>query len=242
MLMLDASKMMHHTPEAYYPPSKFTGAPFAMLRGLSREDPGFYGYSGLGLNTGSSTESDMINLANFGTDPIGSSILAIGGAVGRVIGLIENLLSIGSGRREADQITPIQNKMTTEVLAPAYAALDADYAGAKPMTCRETAYVYKSLLDGETSFLNMLHSTQWSDGRAAQQAEAYMRPYFENGESSAIQAFQRKTCGGAIQVPTSVTEPYHSPFTFLTSNMPLLIGALAAVFILPTLTKKGGAK
>jgi hypothetical protein len=95
-------------------------------------------------------------------------------SAGSLISRFESMLGIGAGRREADQIVPYQNEIHYNVLAPISAALD-DPGG---MTWEELTSGLKILTDTETAWLTWLHNTNWSDGRAAVQAEATLAPLF----------------------------------------------------------------
>jgi hypothetical protein len=89
-------------------------------------------------------------------------------------------LGIGAGRKEADIITPIQNKIVNEYIAPIYAFDDAVLNHDQPVDCNEARSFLASITTAEQQWLNYLHLTKWVDGRAATQAEATLQPYFTN--------------------------------------------------------------
>jgi len=132
-----------------------TGAPFAMLRAYRSAKPGL---SGLGLNT----ESLIMQANQFNPEPISRTAI-------QVIDSIARFLGIGKGRQEADQIVPYQNQIHYEVLAPIAEAVNADY---REYLCQSQLQTMLDALDAtENWWLSFLHDTEWSDGRAAVQAE-----------------------------------------------------------------------
>src|SRR5215475_9951114 len=50
---------------------------------------------------------------------------------------LENALGIGAGRREADIVTPVQNKVQQQVIAPVYAFVDSVKSGQLTPTCTQ---------------------------------------------------------------------------------------------------------
>lgn len=94
---------------------------------------------------------------------------------GQIIRSIEEFLGIGGGRREAVQITPIQNQIHYNVLAPVSAFLDTPIANQQ---YEDLQAALKVLTDTEAGWLAFLRNTDWSDGRAAIQAQATLDPYF----------------------------------------------------------------
>jgi len=89
-------------------------------------------------------------------------------------------LGIGAGRREADAIVPYQNKILSDVFGPIGVFYDAVTNKGQPVDCNEANQLLGGLNATENQWLNFLRSTKWPDGRAAQQAEAGMQPYFTN--------------------------------------------------------------
>lgn len=83
---------------------------------------------------------------------------------------LEAALGIGAGRREADVITPIQNKITSDVLAPA-AQMRAEVG---QHVCQEYRLMLGLIVKAHDEFKGFLTTTQWQDGRAAQQALVWL--------------------------------------------------------------------
>ena len=75
-------------------------------------------------------------------------------------------LGIGAGRREADVITPLQDKLTATVLVPTVEM------GSHPElhTCAEMQKELADLNAAYSQFKTFLTTTKWADGRAAKQA------------------------------------------------------------------------
>lgn len=128
-----------------------TGAPFSMLRGMGCNDCS----SGLGF-----------------VDPATATMLAQ--AAPQILDKIAAFFSLGTGRREANMITPMQNDIHYNVLAPISAALD----NPETLTLQDLEMMLNTLETTEQAWLSFLQTTQWSDGRAAIQAEATLKPYF----------------------------------------------------------------
>lgn len=146
--------------------SRNQAAPYAGFRAYKSARPGL---AGLGLNT-----ENLITQANqFNPEPITRTAI-------QVIDGITRFLGIGSGRKEADEIVPYQNRIHYEVLAPIAEAVNADYA---PYLCQSQL---QAMLDALTAtedwWLQFLHNTQWSDGRAAEQAEQTLEFLFYDQE------------------------------------------------------------
>lgn len=208
-----------------------TGAPFAMLRGL-------------GLN--------VQEMNQFNPEPISRAAID-------VIAQITDFLGIGAGRREADEIVPTQNYIHYNVLAPIAEAVNASYA---PNISRsQLEEMLQALRMTEENWLRFLHDTQWSDGRAAVQAEATLEflfedqerkilalmpdaPYFSNVEPPVYTPY---TPGGGSTPGTGYVQrpPYLStgfgPGSFGSGSTPLILGAVA-LFALMSYGKrsKGG--
>lgn len=92
------------------------------------------------------------------------------------IAQIENFLGIGQGRTEADLIVPTQNQITSTVLAPISAAVQEP--GIHTETCDALTATLNTLNQTEQKWLIFLHDARWTDGRASQQAETTLAPYF----------------------------------------------------------------
>lgn len=148
-----------------------TGAPFAQMRAYNSARAGMdgYGLRGLGLDV-----SNLISEANqFNPEPISRSAL-------QTIQSIEQFFRIGVGRQEADRIVPIQNQIHYDVLKPIAEAVNAPYKDA--LSQSQLMEMLNALLTTKDYWLNFLHNTQWSDGRAAVQAEQTLAFLFDDQE------------------------------------------------------------
>jgi len=154
MIVLDKQKMQHLATNQAAP---FAG--FRKYRGLGFVDPvtAMAVFEGVASNSG------------------GGGSSSFGATIQNIIVKIESLLGIGMGRREADEIVPIQNEIVRDVIAPAVAAMQ-DYR----ISYEEMAMLWANVKAAERSWLEFLHETNWSDGRAATQAEATLEPYFND--------------------------------------------------------------
>lgn len=135
-----------------------SAAPMAMLRG----------YRGLGLNLDSLQEANQFN-----SEPISRAAID-------VIASMQKFLGIGRGRMEADQIVPIQNYIHYNVLQPVAEAVNASYAEA--LSGSQLQDMLDALLTTKQNWLDFLHNTQWTDGRAATQAEQTLAFLFDDQE------------------------------------------------------------
>lgn len=125
------------------------------------------------------------------------TLLAINEAFVHAKDLWEDILKIfgiGAGRREADAIVPLQNQITDQILAPVGAFLENARNGTTNPTCAECTTWRTQLVAAETKWLSFLHTTQWQDGRAAQQAEATLAPIFKS-QKDELQACINAKCG-----------------------------------------------
>jgi hypothetical protein len=129
-------------------------------------------------------------------DP-GTAAMALQTASG-FVSKIESFFNIGAGRREADQIVPYQNDVHYNVLAPVASALEGD------LSYNQLQSLYKALTDAETAWLKFLRETQWSDGRAATQAESTLAPIFSSLKSQLVSRLSAKT-GGLFSGETITT-------------------------------------
>lgn len=79
-------------------------------------------------------------------------------------------LGIRAGAREADVITPVQDKITNTILAPAVqmGINDQNY------TCTDMRKMLGVVQQARIEFKAFLTNTQWQDGRAAQQALVWL--------------------------------------------------------------------
>ncbi len=131
------------------------------------------------------------------------------------IATIENFLHIGAGRQEADQIVPKQNQLVEQVIAPISDAVSGAYA--TRWTPSQLRSMSNSLQQAEYAWLKFLHETNWSDGRAATQAEATLAPYFDGLEAKIqflLQTAPTSAVGDALDwlsptgpVPPTLTLP-----------------------------------
>lgn len=79
---------------------------------------------------------------------------------------LQAALGIGAGRREADVITPLQDKLYQLTLVPT-----SDMGARKEQyTCDQLNAALVKLNADIKSFVDFLRNTQWQDGRAAAQA------------------------------------------------------------------------
>jgi len=147
---------------------------------------------------------------------------------------LENALGIGAGRREADIVTPVQNKVQQQVIAPVYAFVDSVKSGQLTPTCTQVQQEQQLFLQGEQQWLNFLHNTRWQDGRAAQQAEATLAPYFAGGKTN-LAALVNQFCQGGAGIVVSVGTTISNLLTTPTggTNWPVVAGiGLVAYFAL----------
>lgn len=222
-----------------------TAAPFAMLRAYNSARPGLSQYvrhsglSGLGLNT-----SAIYSANQFNPEPISRSAL-------QAMQSIEQFFHIGAGRQEADKIVPIQNRIHHEVLEPIAAAVNATW---KADLCQSQL---QSMLDALTAtedyWLQFLHNTQWSDGRAAMQAEDTLAFLFQDQERKLRELLTNApwlcpvdtpevipvgggttTPGGPRHIPGSGVVRQTGGFN-MSSALPWVLGGL---FLLPKLFKR----
>lgn len=218
-----------------------SAAPWAMLRGYND-------YGGLGLNT------QTIQAANqFNPEPISRAAID-------VITSIQDFFGIGRGRAEADEIVPIQNYIHYNVLAPIAEAVNADYAEA--LSKSQLQAMLDALLETRDNWLHFLRDTQWTDGRAAVQAENTLAflfddqerkiralmpnaPYFSNVEPPVYTPYTPG--GGTTGGGTPSTRVYRSgtggsPYLQATQNYLPWILAGAFLFMLPKIGKYGNGR
>ena len=131
---------------------------------------------------------------------------------------IKQIFGIGAGAREADAIVPLQNEVHQTFLAPLSAYLD----NTATKTCAEIQAWQAQFTLVENRWITFLHGTEWQDGRAAQQAEATLGPYFAEFKAELLQ-LQRTLCGttgGIITNPDGTT------------NWPILAAGAGVLFLL----------
>ena len=140
---------------------------------------------------------------------------------------IQRIFGIGAGRREADVIVPIQEQIAEQILAPVGDYLERLRNNQSPVVCNELTTWNTQLLQAETKWLTYLHTTQWQDGRAAQQAEATLGPIFKS-QKDELQKYITQKCGGVGGGPGG------GIFTTPTgeTNWPLIAGAAGLLFAL----------
>ena len=136
---------------------------------------------------------------------------------------IKAIFGIGAGAKEADAITPLQNQIEQTVLAPIGAYLESVRNGTIEATCEECKTYYSQLTATETQWLNFLHNTQWADGRAAQQAEATLKPIFTS-QKQELQTCITAKCGSTAG--SIITNPDGS------LNIPIVAAGVGALYLL----------
>ena len=144
-------------------------------------------------------------------------------------------LGIGAGRKEADIIVPIQNKVVNDIIAPIYAFDDAVLNKNQPVDCNQARSFLASVTSAEQQWLNYLHLTKWQDGRAATQAEATLQPYFANckRDLNTIIATKCSTVAGSVgDVISSTVGSIFGPTASGQTNWGLILAAGAAAFFL----------
>lgn len=107
---------------------------------------------------------------------------------------LKNIFGIGAGAKEADAIVPLQNQIQATFLAPISDWLTAVHNGTVTPTCNEIQSWKTQTTNTKTKWLDFLHKTVWKDGRAAQQAEATLAPYFTNIDHD-LTALTQQYCG-----------------------------------------------
>lgn len=236
MLKLDRTKLQQHGPRildrntmTWLSPN--TPAPFAMLRG---------GNCGLkAYNTGS--EWNRRGLSGLGQAE------AVQQGANQFFAF---LTSIGSGRKEANTIVQLTNSITSNVLAPIGDAMQhpEDYSTA------ELQAMWDALMAAEDRYMDFLHNTNWSDGRAAAQAE---RDWFASNSVASIQKKQIQTAlansggyvpsvttyGGGV-LPSPIQTGAISPTVQRVAKdaqayLPWILGAVFLFMVSNTLNKKG---
>lgn len=142
-------------------------------------------------------------------------------------------LGIGAGRREADIIVPIQNKVVSDIIAPIYAFDDAVLNKNQPVDCNEARMFLASVTSAEQQWLNYLHLTKWQDGRAATQAEATLQPYFAQCKRDLNTIISTKCSSVAGSIGDVLGSTVSSIITTKTgeTNWPIIIGVGALAFM-----------
>lgn len=139
---------------------------------------------------------------------------------------IKSALGIDAGSSEANVIVPLQNSVVASVITPVANFLTSVKAGQVVPTCQQLQSYLSELTAAQQKWLAFLHGTTWKDGRAAQQAEATLAPYFTNGTND-LNTFIGQYCGigatGGILV---------NPVTGQLNYTTLAIVGVAAYFLL----------
>lgn len=107
---------------------------------------------------------------------------------------LRNIFGIGAGAKEADAITPLQNQIVSTFIAPISDWLTGVHNGTIKPSCGEITTWKSQFTTVKQKWIDFLHKTQWMDGRAAQQAEATLAPYFSNIERD-LTALTQEYCG-----------------------------------------------
>jgi hypothetical protein len=132
-----------------------------------------------------------------------------------------NALGIGAGHREADAITPIQNTITSNVLAPVVAMAEAP-AG---HSCQDFENAATALNNTMQAFRNHLQTTNWTDGRAAAQALYWA---FQNTIPLTVLVNGVQKTFQNSQLNLSTPYGYEVWHAFLTKDLVNMCGAAAA--------------
>jgi hypothetical protein len=142
-------------------------------------------------------------------------------------------LGIGAGRKEADIIVPIQNKIVSDIIAPIYAFDDAVLNHNQAVDCNEARAFLASVTSAEQQWLNYLHLTKWADGRAATQAEATLQPYFAQckRDLNTIISTKCSTVVGSVGnvIGDTITSIIRTPTG--ETNWPVILGAVGLAFM-----------
>lgn len=164
-----------------------------------------------------------------------SAAMAIGDAKHLWDDLVK-ALGIGAGRKEADIITPLQNKLVNETIAPIYAFDDAILNHNQPVDCVEARTLLTGVISVEKQWLDYLHLTKWKDGRAATQAEATLQPYFAQCKRD-LNTIINSQCNVAGGVVGSIGDTISNVFGSITktstgeTNWPVIIGVAGLAYM-----------
>jgi hypothetical protein len=180
----------------------------------------------MGLNNAGPMLNGLSGLGQI--DPTGAA-LAIADAKHLWDDLV-NALGIGAGRREADIIVPVQNKVFDGSVKPIVDYLTNLKNGTIQPDCTILRNDLAGLSSVETQWLNYLHATKWQDGRAATQAEATLEPWFTNTKAD-LQSHINESCSsiGSI-IPTSIGQIFTTPTGGV--NWPVVAGIGIGAFLL----------
>lgn len=134
---------------------------------------------------------------------------------------LKAIFGIGAGAKEADAIVPLQNEVHATFLAPLSAYLDSPAV----KTCAEIQTWQTQFALVQKRWIDFLHGTQWTDGRAAQQAEATLAPYFSEFGTELTQ-HAKNLCGITGGGGGIITNPDGS------TNWPILAAGAGLLFVL----------
>jgi hypothetical protein len=155
---------------------------------------------GMGLGDGGDYSQGLSgpagSMANFDPEPISSAAL-------NIIDAITGFFGLGAGRKEADKIVPIQNQVVSGVIAPIAAAVNDP--NANTLSYQSLQKMWDAITATEAKWLAFLHNTDWSDGRAAGQAETTLQPYFTD-QKNKIQALMQTASTSIIQYVTGTPD------------------------------------
>lgn len=120
---------------------------------------------------------------------------------------LEAALGIGAGRREADVIVPVQNKIVETIIAPVSDYLTSINNGTHTPTCNELQMWLGAVTQAKRSWDNFLYNTTWQDGRAAQQAAATLQPYWTNATNDLNKYITQYCTGISATIGSIFTTP-----------------------------------
>lgn len=140
---------------------------------------------------------------------------------------LKSALGIDAGSSEANVIVPVQNKVVAGVITPVANFLTTVNNGTVVPTCAQLQQYLAELKAAQAQWLNFLHGTTWKDGRAAQQAEATLAPYFTNGTND-LTKYIGQYCG----VSSGITSIFTNPTTGQTNWGTIGLIGVAAYFFL----------
>ena len=139
---------------------------------------------------------------------------------------IESALGIDAGSHEANIIVPVQNAVVNSVIAPVSAFLTSVNNGTHVPTCQELQQWQQEVNAAHTQWENYLHNTHWTDGRAAQQADATLASYWTNATND-LAKYVAQYCGVGVTGGILV-----NPVTGQLNTTTLALIGVAAYFLL----------
>ena len=209
--------------------------PYGLIqRSILRKENSMGCNCGPGESTGL---NDYVGYQGLGQIDVGLLSDVIGGAKAMWDDLL-SALGVGAGRKEADVIVPLQNKVVSDVIAPVFAYIDAVNNKGQAPDCSLIRNFAAEVKLSESQWLNFLHTTHWSDGRAAQQAEATLAPYFTQAKTG-LQDLITKDCSSGVantvgNITASIGNVFGGMLTTPTGQMnwPVVLLGAGAVFFL----------